>query len=202
MNNNIETRNTTTELRMIGTKLTGYAAKFNALSVDFGGWRERINPGAFKKTLAEGDVRAFWNHDDSRLPLGRQKSGTLHLEEDEIGLRFEVDLPETQDARDLIQSVNRGDVDGVSFGFRSRKDNWTEKGTIRTLLEVDLIEVSPVNFPAYPQTELALRSREEFLKNEAEEEEEPQEVLSEEDQKKKVKKMRAERILKILELKG
>jgi hypothetical protein len=199
MKNNIETRQITTELRMSPEgKLVGYAAKFApVLSHDLGGFREEIQQGAFARSIADGDVRAFWNHDVNRLPLGRTKSGTLHLEEDEIGLRFSLDLPDTQDARDLRQSVARGDVDGMSFGFRTIQDEWADHGQIHTLIEADLVEISPVNFPAFPATEVALRSREEFIKGEDAKEEE--ERLSTEEQNQKIRKMRAERILKIVE---
>lgn len=182
MEKNIETRQLATDLsvetRADGqshiTTLKGYAAKFGVLSEDLGGFREKIASGAFARSIEENDVRAFWNHNATELPLGRTKSGTLRLTEDDIGLRFEVDLPQTTPAQDLAVSVDRGDVDGVSFGFRTRKDEWAENGMIRTLLDVDLVEVSPVNWPAYPQTELALRSRQQWLDENTEEKEEKQ----------------------------
>lgn len=148
--------------------LVGYAARFDVLGEDWGGYREKILPGAFIKALEENDIRAFWGHDTDWLPLGRKSAGTLKLEEDDKGLRFELDLPDW--ATDLAESVQRGDVDGMSFGFTRYVDDWNEGGTIRTFSELNLIEISPVNFPAWRQTEvdvsreMALRSREEWLK--------------------------------------
>lgn len=150
------------ELRAIGDenpKIDGYAAVFNQLSEDLGGFREQIAPGAFTNTIKRADVRALWNHDPN-YPLGRSKSGTLSLEEDETGLLFAIDPPDTQYARDLIVSMKRGDVDQMSFGFRTLKDHWEQSGdkVIRTLIEVELFDVSPVTYPAYPQTSANVRS--------------------------------------------
>jgi HK97 family phage prohead protease len=145
--------------------LRGYAAVFNSESEDFGGWREVIDPGAFKADLdAKADVRALVNHDTGRV-LGRTKSGTLTLREDKKGLFMEVDLPDTQEARDLMVSVERGDVDQMSFGFRSRNAIWEEKEEydVRHLKDVELLEVSVVAFPAYAATEVGKRSHIEFL---------------------------------------
>lgn len=140
-------------------KISGYAAVFNKLSEDLGGFQEKIAPGAFAKSLLKADVRALWNHDPN-YPLGRSKAGTLTLAEDQTGLQFAIDPPDTQYARDLITSMKRGDVDQMSFGFRTIKDQWEENGNkvTRTLLEVDLYDVSPVTYPAYPQTSAQVRS--------------------------------------------
>lgn len=149
-----------------GRTLTGYAAVFNALSEDLGGFVEQIAPGAFKKTLQEADVRALWNHSPD-VVLGRTKSGTLRLVEDQVGLRFELDLPNTQAANDLIELVNRGDVNQMSFAFRTVKDAWAPAAAnempVRTLQEVALLDVSPVTYPAYPQTSAAVRAMVEQL---------------------------------------
>ena len=141
------------------TRLVGYAAMFGELSEDLGGFRERVAPGAFSKGLGAADVRALFNHDET-LILGRTKAKTLSIAEDERGLRVEVTPPDTQAARDVIESVRRGDVDQMSFGFRTIKDDWEEVDgeLIRTLVEVRLFDVSPVVFPAYPQTDIAVRS--------------------------------------------
>jgi len=138
--------------------LVGYAALYDELSEDLGGFRERIAPGAFAKSLG-GDVRALFNHDPN-LIIGRTKSKTLTLSEDQRGLRAEITLPNTSAARDLLESVQVGNVDQMSFGFRTRSDSWDEVDgkIVRTLLEVELFDVSPVTFPAYPQTEIAKRS--------------------------------------------
>lgn len=142
--------------------LLGYAAVFEQLSVVlYGMFREKIARGAFASSLA-GDVRALWNH-DTNLPLGRTTAGTLRLEEDAHGLRVEIDPPGTQAGRDAVVSVQRGDVDQMSFAFDVLEDEWDqdESGTlIRTLRKVVLYEVSPVTFPAYPQTSVAARAAE------------------------------------------
>jgi Escherichia/Staphylococcus phage prohead protease len=139
-------------------KLVGHAAVFDQLSSDLGGFREKVAPGAFADAV-EGDVRALWNHDPNFV-LGRTKSGTLRLNEDPTGLAIEVDPPDTQAARDLMTSIGRGDVDQMSFAFRTIKDSWetTNGGEVRTLEKVELLDVSPVTFPAYPQTDVAVRS--------------------------------------------
>lgn len=140
--------------------LVGYAAKFGVRSEDLGGFVESIAPGAFDRAISEEhDVRALWNHNPD-VVLGRTKSGTLRLSVDEVGLRIETDLPDTQAARDLRVSVARGDVSQMSFGFRTKGDEWrTEDGVpYRTLTDLDLFDVSPVTYPAYPQTEVSVRA--------------------------------------------
>ncbi|MHC1739732.1 MAG: HK97 family phage prohead protease [Anaerolineaceae bacterium] len=145
-------------------KIEGYAAVFNQLSDDLGGFREQIAQGAFTKTLKSADVRGLWNH-NSDYPLGRTKAKTLTLSEDNEGLKFSIIPPDTQYARDLLVSIERGDVDQMSFGFMVNLDKWelVNGEYIRTLLEVELFDVSPVTYPAYPQTSAAVRSKlEEF----------------------------------------
>jgi len=140
--------------------LVGYAAVFNRKSEDLGGFREIVAPGAFRRSLENGaDVRALIDHDPS-LVLGRTKAGTLRLQEDDHGLRAEIVLPDTQYAADLLASIRRGDVDQMSFGFRTVSDEWrTEDGEpVRTLKEVELFDVSVVTYPAYPDTTVATRS--------------------------------------------
>lgn len=139
-------------------KIVGYAAVFNQLSVDLGAFREKIAPGAFKKTIQEADIRALWNHDPNFV-LGRTKSRTLRLQEDEKGLAIEIIPPNTTWARDLMESIKRGDIDQMSFGFRAIKEDWETEGEqlIRVLKEVELFDVSPVTFPAYPTTDVQVR---------------------------------------------
>lgn len=141
-------------------KIAGHAAKFDVLSEDLGGFQERIAPGAFANTIKSGDIRALFNH-DSNIVLGRNKSGTLRLSEDSAGLAFEIDSPTTQLVRDMVLSpIERGDVSQCSFGFYTVADKWAKVNGmwVRTLLEVDLFDVSPVTYPAYPQTDVAVRA--------------------------------------------
>lgn len=146
-----------------GRTLVAYAAVWEAESRDLGGFIERVMPGAFQRTLSMSDVVAVVNHDQSQL-LGRKRSGTLRLEEDGYGLRYEVDLPDTTAGRDLATSVERGDITGSSFKFRAVHQEWDrseDRGLpLRSLTEVALADVGPVTIPAYEATEgqLALRS--------------------------------------------
>jgi HK97 family phage prohead protease len=137
-----------------GMTLTGYAARFNEPSEPLP-FIERIAPGAFKRSLrAKNDIKLLWNHSSSDV-LGSTRSGTLRLYEDEMGLRVEADLPDTQAGRDAKVLIQRGDVTGFSFGFTvpPNGDSWNSDGTERTLRSVRLLEVSTgVAFPAYPST--------------------------------------------------
>ena len=138
-------------------RLSGYAAVFNDPSVPLP-FSERIAPGAFRKTLSETpDVRLLINH--SGLPLARTKNNTLTLTEDEVGLRFDADLPDTSEARDLWTFIQRGDVDQMSFAFRVIRQKWSSDRTERTLTEVSLADgdVSVVTYPAYPTTSVEAR---------------------------------------------
>jgi hypothetical protein len=146
--------------------LVGHAAVFNTVA-DIGGWfREKIAPGAFKKTLADNaDVRALLNHNPDKI-LGRTKAGTLKLREDETGLLSEISMPETTVGRDLMISVKRGDIDQMSFAFQSIQEQWDETDAehpVRTITEARLFDVSPVTFPAYPTTDVSARSAEAIL---------------------------------------
>ncbi len=147
------------------TRMIGHAAVFNTWA-DIGGYfRERIVPGAFKRAIKEDDVRALFNH-DANFVLGRNKAGTLLLEEDDTGLAIQIFPPETSFARDLGISMERGDIDQMSFGFRTLKDQWNYEPRIpeRTLLEVELFDISPVTFPAYPTTDVGMRTIEAYRK--------------------------------------
>ncbi|WP_312405242.1 HK97 family phage prohead protease [Rhizobium sp.] len=138
--------------------LVGYAAVFERLT-DVGGYfQEKISPGAFADAI-KGDIRALIDHDRGRV-IGRTKSGTLRLKEDGTGLRVEIDVPNTTDGNDLWELVERGDITGMSFGFRVTKETWDETGDIpvRTIEKLELLEVSAVAWPAYEDTTLAKRS--------------------------------------------
>ena len=144
-------------------KITGYAAVFNRKSENLGGFTEIIRPGAFRKAIEDADVRALFNH-DSNYVIGRTTSGTLNLEENQRGLKFEAIPPDTSWAKDLLKSIERGDISQCSFSFRVARDGekWTEQKeglAQRELLELDFIgDVGPVTFPAYPQTTVQARS--------------------------------------------
>jgi HK97 family phage prohead protease len=142
--------------------IRGHAAVFNSLSENLGGFREMVAPGAFTEAIKSDDVRALFNHNPDYI-LGRNISKTLRLSEDKEGLSIEIDPPETNVAKDLLISIERGDVDQMSFGFRVRPNGeaWGEDeegNVIRTLTDVKLFDVSPVTYPAYPQTDVAVRS--------------------------------------------
>lgn len=143
-----------------GTTVAGYAAVFNS-PADIGGmWTEIIAAGAFADSLRRDDVLALFDHESDKL-LGRSSSGTLRLREDGTGLAVEIDLPDTTTGRDVGELVRRGDLKGMSFGFIVRKETWDETvvPAVRTIEAVDLVEVSAVANPAYPDTSLGLRSR-------------------------------------------
>lgn len=154
-------------------KITGYAAVFNSLSENLGGFREQIAPGAFSEAIGVDDVRALWNHNPDHI-LGRTRAKTLTLREDERGLAIEIIPPDTQLARDLMTSMERGDVTQMSFAF-SVKPNGQNWGTgadgedVRTLTNVHLYDVSPVTYPAYTDTTVAVRNLHEWKKEKKEE---------------------------------
>lgn len=155
INVNTERRSATLALEPEPQVIEGYAARFDSLSVDLGGFRETIQRGAFANSLkqAESDPLALWNHDSS-MPLGRRSAGTLELSEDRWGLKVKITGDRTSWAQDAAESVRSGTVKGMSFGFIAKSDRWqrVEGEWRRTLLEADLREVSLVPQPAYPQT--------------------------------------------------
>lgn len=148
--------------------LSGYAAVFyrsDNPDTEFRLWDgavERVKPGAFTEALRSDDPAALFNHDPSHV-LGRLSAGTLRLEQDEIGLRYEVDL-DPDDAFDqrLAKRIDRGDLRGSSFGFIDNERTWENDGTqeIRHLVNVSLLDVGPVTYPAYTgtSTDVAQRS--------------------------------------------
>ena len=147
-------------------EVVGYASVFTdtegnpALSENLGGFREKIDPNAFNSVL-DNDVRALFNHNPD-LILGRTTSGTLSLSVDERGLKYNFTAPDTSYGRDLMVSLERGDVSQSSFGFIVEEDSWDEDEdgmTIRTIKKVGrLLDVSPVTYPAYPDAEVGKRS--------------------------------------------
>ena len=144
--------------------VTGYAAVFNSPSEDMG-FIEYIEPGAFRDAIAKSDVRALFNHDPN-LILARTASGTLQISEDEKGLRYQFEIPNTTFGNDFRIMLDRGDVSQSSFSFTVKDQVWEEKkkpdGSMQYTRRIQKVErlydVSPVTYPAYPDTEVALRS--------------------------------------------
>jgi HK97 family phage prohead protease len=144
-------------------RLEGYASVFNRPSDDLGGFTEIVLPGAFTRSLQSNRVDPLaLVHHMPHLVLGRRSAGTLRLEEDSKGLSFEVDLPDTTTARDLLVSVERGDIKGASFAFTVAPDgdHWEVCGeqVTRELRDVTLHEITITPTPAYPDTEVARRA--------------------------------------------
>ena len=143
-------------------RIRGHAAVTGQMQEIFPGFLEVIQRGAFEEAIKRDDVRALWNH-DSNIVLGRNAAGTLELEEDDEGLVYVIDPPDTQLVRDMVLSpIERGDVTGSSFGFhvgRATEDCQADGAVLRTIESFDaLVDVSPVTFPAYPDATVAIRS--------------------------------------------
>lgn len=144
-----------------GLFIEGYFSVFNSNYELWAGATESVAPGAFTNTLG-GDIRALIDH-ETRLVLGRNKSGTLELREDSHGLWGRVKInPNDQDAVNLYERVKRGDVDQCSFGFEIVKEDteFRDDGSVHwTIREVKLYEVSVVTFPAYEETSVSARKK-------------------------------------------
>jgi Escherichia/Staphylococcus phage prohead protease len=170
----MERRFLQTELRVFSDadsgpmmRVQGYAAKYNTLSSNLGGFKERCAPGCFSRSISAGaDVRALINHDPN-LVLGRRSAGTVEISSDNVGLRWTCTLPDTSYARDLYALIKRGDVSQCSFAFSVEDEDWAdetdpengERVSIRTLRDVNLLDVSAVTYPAYEQTNVGVSSR-------------------------------------------
>ncbi len=143
--------------------LEGHAAVFDTLSHEIWGFREKIDPGAFKRTIGEDDIVGLFQHNPSMI-LGRNTAGTMTLKEDRDGLVFEIDVAKTSTGDDVLELVDRGDINAMSFSFRARKERWEvgeAEGELdtRTLEDVQLSDISPVTFPAYPDTDVDVAKR-------------------------------------------
>lgn len=136
------------------TKLVGHASVFNTLSEDRGGYFVMISPGAFLDSIKTDDVRALFNHDPNYV-LGRTKSGTLKLSEDDRGLAIAVDLPDTSFARDLTVLMERGDISQMSFGgmIKTETRHEDKDATIYVVKQFQLWDISPVTYPAFEVAE-------------------------------------------------
>ncbi len=156
------------ERRADGTAvIRGTGIVFGQESVDLGNFVEVIDP-AIQINFA-ADLVSLFNH-DANVVLGRSP-GTMTIERTGAGVVYEVVPPDTAAARDVVTLIERGDVRGNSFQFRTRRDRWERLDggrERRTLLEIDVEEIGPVVFPAYPQTDvgLAMRSRDQWLQAE------------------------------------
>jgi len=158
--NKIERRNIPTEFRVSGSgedpQISGYAAVFDTASENLGGWTETVDPHAFDSVLAKNpDVRALWNHNPDHV-LGRTTANTLTLSVDARGLAYTITPPDTTLAKDLMTSMRRKDISQSSFAFVTLRDQWTDNadGSVtRRILEFEeLLDVSPVTYPAYVST--------------------------------------------------
>ena len=154
----IETRTTESGEKI----LSGIVVPWDSLSVPLFGFKEKFKRGAFTETLQKRTVKALMNH-NSDLLLGSSKSGTLTLRETDIGLEYELRLPNTTVANDLYEVVARGDLDGTSFGFfvPPNGDSWEEteeRQVVRTVEKCELVEISPTPFPAYIGSNTQVRS--------------------------------------------
>lgn len=155
-----------------GKRTIAGTIKYDTDSADFidwygDTWVEQIASGAFSESLKTRDVVGLWSHDTAQV-LGNTKSGTLRITDTEKELRFELDIPNTTVGNDAWELIQRGDIDGVSFGMVVTKDKWSteerdgKKIYKRTVLSAELYEISPVAFPAYPSNEVSARSLDEF----------------------------------------
>jgi uncharacterized protein len=162
----IERRNLTQEFRVSNdgepSKISGYAALFDVASSNMGGWTETIDPHAFDGVLSQSpDIRALWNHNPDHV-LGRTTADTLVLTLDARGLSYIINPPDTTLANDLMVSMRRKDVTQSSFSFVCKRDQWTDNadGTVtRRILEFgEVLDISPVTYPAYDATTAQARS--------------------------------------------
>ena len=150
------------ESRGAARVIRGHAIVFGRPSENLGGFREVIQPEAVDRTLKEGvDLRALVDHDSAKI-IGRMSAGTLRVEKDAQGLRIEIDPPDTSVAQDIVESIRRRDVTGMSFAFRTMPngEDWDFKADppVRSVTDMLVREVSIVTWPAYPQTDVAMRS--------------------------------------------
>ena len=157
------------DITLEGKKIVGRPIVYNSQSEDLGGFIEIIAPNAFRDSL-QGDIRALVEH-DTKLILGRTSSKTMRIGEDSQGVFVEIDPPNTRTASELIASVERGDISGMSFGFTVNQDgaNWNfdKNPALRTITNAKLHEVTITSMPAYRATnvEVATRSMQEHYRS-------------------------------------
>jgi len=141
--------------------IEGHAALFDTETEIAGLFVERIAPGAFEESVQEDDIRALFNHNPDQV-LGRNTADTLELEETEKGLRDQIELPDNTVGAAVQESVERGDVTGQSIGFRVQEESWVlndDEMDVRTIEQAQLIDVGPVTFPAYEDTDVKAAKR-------------------------------------------
>ena len=147
------------EIRAVsGKKIIG-SIPYHSLSypLDFGE-RELIRPGAFSNSLRSGqNIVSLWSHDANK-PLGSTKGGTLKLRDTPTSLEIELTPGNNTWGQDVLEAVRRGDVTGISFGFSVVKETYNKDG-VRELIDVNLNEVSPCVFPAYPESSVSVRQK-------------------------------------------
>ncbi len=145
-----------------GRTIEGYAALFNSRTEIWPGFFEEIAPGAFKNAIGKSDVRALFNHDQNRI-LARTSSGTLQIGEDDKGLWYRFEMPDTTEGNDLLTMIKRGDISQSSFAFTVKASEWIEENdntTLRIIKECEqLFDVSPVTYPAYQDTSVTARKK-------------------------------------------
>ena len=164
--------------------IEGYAAKYET-ETNIGPFMESISRGAFDNVL-ENDVRALINHDPS-LVLGRTSAGTLELTSDDVGLKYRVKLGNQQYATDLYESIQRGDISQSSFAFTIKDQTWSEDRSSRKVNEVaQLLDVSPVTYPAYKEATVVAREEEEEAKEIRTAEPKPSEKIKSKSKNKKM----------------
>lgn len=181
-----------------GTCIEGHAAVFDSWSETLGGifpFKEKVRKGAFAESIGRDDIRALFNHDPNYV-LGRNRAGTLELEEDDVGLRVRITPPDTSWARDITTSIRRGDISQMSIGFVVEDDEWSSKDGIdtRELKKVRLFDVSPVTFPAYTATDVGVRAMQEYDVYKTEQRkvaEETENTVKKAKQQEKLKKLQA-----------
>ena len=142
--------------------IKGEAIVFNQKSLDLGGFREIILPGAADQSLLERNQKAYWNHNPDFV-LGSVRAGTMSLTKTETGISFEISPSDSPIIDGFVESIDRGDVDQMSFTFRCLKDEWRidheSDEVIREVITMDFWEISPVARAAYPQTSVSMRDR-------------------------------------------
>lgn len=148
--------------------ISGYAAVFNRNSEDFGGWVERVDSGAFNEVLNH-DAVALFNHDPNFILARNGVNMTLTV--DGVGLRYEFEAPNTTAGNDLLENIRNGNIKQSSFAFTTKEVKWynpsdKSEPSVRTIMKVErLYDVSPVTYPAYPDTTVAARSFAELQNN-------------------------------------